>query len=228
MEIRTRLRRLIPKRETLVANRWLRWLTPWLGHPALWHWSRRGVALGVALGIFFGLLIPLAQIPVTAAAAIVLRANLPAAAASTLVTNPVTFGPVYFAAYRLGNWLTRAEAPASPPPLALASPVTTTATVAAAANAATTAAAAAVSAMTSDAGSISEVPPATGEIGHSVEEAPGAWRRVMDLGKPLLVGLTVMATMGALATYFGISVIWRWRVMSRRRSRKEGRREASA
>lgn len=234
MEIRTRLRRLIPKRETLVANRWLRWLTPWLGHPALWHWSRRGVALGVALGIFFGLLIPLAQIPVTAAAAIVLRANLPAAAASTLVTNPVTFGPVYFAAYRLGNWLTGAEAPASSPPLALASPVTTTATVAAAANAATTAAAAAVSAMTTDAGSASAVPlgstvtGATGEIVPSVEEARGAWRRVMDLGKPLLVGLTVMATMGALATYFGISVIWRWRVMSRRRSRKEGRREASA
>ncbi|WP_425305762.1 DUF2062 domain-containing protein [Aromatoleum bremense] len=57
---------------------------------------------------------------------------------------------------------------------------------------------------------------------------PGAWRRVIDLGKPLLVGLTVMATMAALTTYFGISVIWRWRVMSRRRSRKGGRREADA
>jgi uncharacterized protein (DUF2062 family) len=28
------------------------------------------------------------------------------AAASTLVTNPVTFGPVYFAAYKLGSWIT--------------------------------------------------------------------------------------------------------------------------
>jgi uncharacterized protein (DUF2062 family) len=101
-----RLRRLLPTREKLEANRWLRWMAPWLGDPRLWQWSRRGVALGVALGIFFGLLIPLAQIPLTAAAAIILRANLPVAAASTLVTNPVTFGPVYFAAYKLGSWIT--------------------------------------------------------------------------------------------------------------------------
>ncbi|MCW5594669.1 MAG: DUF2062 domain-containing protein [Rhodocyclaceae bacterium] len=101
-----RWRRLIPNRETLMASRWLRWLAPWLGHPKLWHWSRRGVALGVALGVFFGLLIPLAQIPVTAAAAIVLRANLPAAAASTLITNPVTFAPLYYGAYRMGTWVT--------------------------------------------------------------------------------------------------------------------------
>ena len=81
-----RLRGWIPTREQLLANRWLRWLSPWLGHPRLWLWSRRGVALGVALGVFFGLLIPLAQIPLSAAAAVVLRANLPAAAASTLVS----------------------------------------------------------------------------------------------------------------------------------------------
>ena len=101
-----RLHKLLPTREKLEASRWLRWLAPWLGHPRLWQWSRRGVALGVALGIFFGLLIPLAQIPLTAVAAIILRANLPAAAASTLVTNPVTFGPVYYAAYHLGSWIT--------------------------------------------------------------------------------------------------------------------------
>lgn len=104
-------RRLIPSREALLANRWLGWLVPWLGHPKLWHWSRRGVALGVALGVFFGLLIPLAQIPITAAAAIVLRANLPAAAASTLISNPVTFAPLYYAAYRLGAWVTGESMP---------------------------------------------------------------------------------------------------------------------
>lgn len=70
-------RRFIPTQESLMNNRWLKWLTPWLAHPKLWHWSRRGVALGVALGVFFGLLIPIAQIPITAAAAVILRANLP-------------------------------------------------------------------------------------------------------------------------------------------------------
>lgn len=105
-----RLRRLIPKREHLQHSRWLRWLGPWLHHPRLWHWSRRGVATGVALGVFFGLLVPIAQIPLSAAAAVLLRANVPAAAASTLVTNPVTFGPIYYAAYQLGTWVTGQEA----------------------------------------------------------------------------------------------------------------------
>lgn len=102
---------LIPSREVLLNNRWLRWLAPWLGHPKLWHWSRRGVALGVSLGVFFGLLIPLAQIPVTVVAAIVLRANLPAAAASTLISNPVTFAPLYYTAYQLGAWVTGESTP---------------------------------------------------------------------------------------------------------------------
>lgn len=111
MNWRDRLRRLIPSRNKLQASRWLAWLAPWLGHPKLWHWSRRGVALGVGIGVFFGLLIPLAQIPAAAAAAIVLRANLPVAAASTLVTNPVTFGPIYYGAYRLGAWMTGEDSP---------------------------------------------------------------------------------------------------------------------
>jgi len=108
-----RLRALAPSREQLEANPWLRRLAPYLADPKLWHWSRRGVALGVGVGVFFGLLIPLAQIPAAAAAAIVLRANLPVAAASTLVTNPVTFGPIYYGAYRLGAWMTGED---SPPP----------------------------------------------------------------------------------------------------------------
>jgi uncharacterized protein len=96
-----RLRNWLPGAEAIRASRWLRWLGPALHHPRLWHVSRRGVALGMALGFFFGLLIPLAQIPLSAAAAVALRANVPAAVASTLVTNPVTFAPIYYAAWRV-------------------------------------------------------------------------------------------------------------------------------
>jgi uncharacterized protein (DUF2062 family) len=113
-----RWRALIPTREQIGNNRWLRWLAPYLGHPKLWHWSRRGVALGVGIGVFFGLLIPIAQIPFAAAAAVILRANLPAAAASTLVTNPITFAPVYFAAYKIGAWVTGEKLDPSAPPRA--------------------------------------------------------------------------------------------------------------
>lgn len=112
MTLRERLRALTPTRQQIYANRWLAWLTPWLNHPKLWHWSRRGVALGVALGVFFGLLIPIAQIPLSVGTAVLLRANVPAAAVSTLVTNPLTFGPIYYGAYRLGAWVTGDVTPA--------------------------------------------------------------------------------------------------------------------
>ena len=95
-------KRFLPDPDRL-GNTWgLRWLGPALKHPRLWHVSRRGIAVGLALGIFFGLLIPIAQIPFSATFAVLLRANVPTAVASTLVTNPVTFGPIYYLAYQVG------------------------------------------------------------------------------------------------------------------------------
>ncbi|MEW5893893.1 MAG: DUF2062 domain-containing protein [Pseudomonadota bacterium] len=99
------MRRYIPTRDEISRIRWLRWLGPHLAHPRLWHFSRRGVAIGVGLGVFFGLLIPIAQIPFAAGTAVLLRANVPAAVGSTLVTNPVTFAPVYLFAHHLGATL---------------------------------------------------------------------------------------------------------------------------
>ncbi|EXI73763.1 MAG TPA: DUF2062 domain-containing protein [Candidatus Accumulibacter phosphatis] len=105
-----RLRALAPTREQLEANPWLRGLAPYLANPKLWHWSRRGVAMGVAIGLFIGFLIPVAQILLAAAAAVFLRANVPVAAAGTLVTNPLTVPPIYYAAYHLGAWATGTSA----------------------------------------------------------------------------------------------------------------------
>ena len=102
-EGRGRWRDWLPSAQALQHNRWLRWIGPALHHPRLWHLNRRGVALGLALGLFFGLLIPIAQIPLAGGAAVLLRANVPMAVASTLVTNPLTFGPVYYAAWRTGS-----------------------------------------------------------------------------------------------------------------------------
>lgn len=113
------LRRWLPDRQRILDNRWLRWLGPSLLHPRLWHFSRRGVAIGVALGVFFGLLVPVAQIPLAAALAVMLRANVPAAVASTLVTNPVTFAPIYLLAYRFGAALLGEQVPAAPAHLPL-------------------------------------------------------------------------------------------------------------
>lgn len=114
MGLIARLRSLIPCREQIHNNPRLVWLRPWLKEPKLWHGSRRGVAMGVALGVFFGLLIPVAQIPASVAAAVVMRAHIPAAIASTLVSNPVTFGPIYYGAYQLGLVMTGAKKTAHP------------------------------------------------------------------------------------------------------------------
>lgn len=80
-----------------------RW-APRLRDPRLWRGTRRGVALGAAVGVFFAFITPVAQIPCAVAASVALRAYIPVAAASTFVTNPLTFAPIYYLAYHTGGW----------------------------------------------------------------------------------------------------------------------------
>lgn len=105
------LRRWLPSPERIRQVRVLAWLGPSLHHPRLWHVSREGIALGLALGVFFGLLIPFGQIPAACALAIALRANLPMAAVGTLITNPFTFAPIYYCAWRIGTQLLGVDMP---------------------------------------------------------------------------------------------------------------------
>ena len=174
MSLLERLRARIPTREQISRNRWLVWLGPWLHQPKLWHWSRRGVAKGVAMGVFFGLLIPVAQIPLSVGAAMLLRANVPAAVASTLVSNPLTFAPIYYGAYRLGVWVTGQKAQ----------------------------------------------PQDIEVIGtQEIENTLSLWQRIAALGKPLVVGLCITAVLMGLLSYGLISLVWRWRTVSKRRGR---------
>ena len=106
------LERFLPTRDAITQSRLLRWLGPRIHDPLLWHVNRRSVARGVALGVFFGLMIPIAQIPAAAIASLLLRGNLLIAAASTLVSNPLTYGPLYYFAYRLGAGVIGARTPA--------------------------------------------------------------------------------------------------------------------
>lgn len=99
------LKRMIPDKDQIVAHPWMQRLGPRLLDPRLWVFSRRGVAIGAALGVFFGFLIPVAQIPFTAAMAVVMRANIPAAAAGTLITNPLTFAPIMISAHTILTYL---------------------------------------------------------------------------------------------------------------------------
>jgi hypothetical protein len=66
--------------------------------------TRRSVPRGVALGLFVGVIIPFMHTAIAAVLAIPLRANVAIAAAFTLVINPLTIPPMYYAAYRIGSW----------------------------------------------------------------------------------------------------------------------------
>lgn len=185
--MKTRLKKLLPTRDSLHGNRWLRWLGPALHHPRLWHMSRKGIALGVAVGMFFGLLIPVAQIPFSAALAVVLRANLPVAVASTLVTNPVTFGPVYFGAYQLGKWILLEPTPSEEEVAQLLAQQT--------------------------------APVADSDDLGLWERVQVAWQQLGAVGKPLLLGLAILATLTGFSAYFLISGLWALKIRWSRRRR---------
>jgi uncharacterized protein (DUF2062 family) len=108
---RTRVFKWLPTSESIRENRFLKPFGHYLHHHFLWQFNRRSVAGGLAVGLFFGILVPFAQILLAAVAAVILRVNLPVAAFSTLITNPFTFPAVYYVAYRLGELLTGGKAP---------------------------------------------------------------------------------------------------------------------
>ncbi len=72
----------------------------------LWLFKRHNVALGAAIGVAAGLAIPFAQIPLSAALSVFFRAHIGIAAFSTFVTNPLTTPPIYYLAYRFGEYST--------------------------------------------------------------------------------------------------------------------------
>jgi len=186
-----KLKQLLPTPETLRNNRWLSWMGPVLNHPRLWHFSRKGIAMGLALGIFFGLLIPVAQIPFSATVAVLLRANLPMAVASTLVTNPVTFGPVYYGAYRLGKWVLGEDDVSEDQALAILEKA-------------------------------EAAPTEAKGWGNRIT----AWLTYLGtVGKPLVIGLAIVATASGLAIYFLTSALWvlktRWTRNRRLRDREQ-------
>ena len=117
------LGRFLPSHDTIKHSRLLRWLGPRVHDPLLWHFNRRAVARGVAVGAFFGLMIPVAQIPAAAIASLLLRGNLLIAAASTLVSNPLTYGPLYYFAYQLGAGMIGHRTPADLTPDDVEAPV---------------------------------------------------------------------------------------------------------
>lgn len=101
------LKEAIPNRESLAKYRLLRRFAPHFVSRELWRLTRRSVPRGVAIGIFAGLvvLVPGFQIVVAVMLCMLIRANIPAAAAATFVNTPVTTPPLVYACYLVGQWI---------------------------------------------------------------------------------------------------------------------------
>lgn len=100
-------RKFAIKRENL-RGRW--WLAPFehlMHEPHLWVIRRRNVVPAFALGLFIAYLPFPGHILTACLLAILLRVNMPVAALTTLVGNPITFGPMFYVAYEVGRRLLR-------------------------------------------------------------------------------------------------------------------------
>jgi len=97
-----RFRKHLPSRDALAAHPWLRPVAGRLLDPQLWRLQHEAVARGVAVGIFWAFVIPVGQVVVAAAHCSWWRANVPVAAAMTMLTNPLTIGFWLWLAYQLG------------------------------------------------------------------------------------------------------------------------------
>ncbi|QNA86837.1 DUF2062 domain-containing protein [Sphingomonas sp. So64.6b] len=98
------------------SNRFLKPVAHRVLRPELWRFTRRSVPRGVALGMVTGILAPVAQVALSAVLALPFRANIPAAALTTFITNPFTTPPLWVAAYWIGRSVLRLDAhvPGSP------------------------------------------------------------------------------------------------------------------
>lgn len=185
--LRKHVKRYLPDHETIRNHRYLGRLGPRLHHPNLWSLNRRSVAGGVAAGMFAGM-VPGSnpvQFIVAAVLALIFRVNLPLAVAVTLYSNPFTIVPLYYVAFKLGQFVLLQKGDG--------------------------------------------LPPVDMDLsGRSLHEwIPALIDWVATLGRPLLVGLPLLAVLLAVTGYFGMSWAWnsyvRYVWMRRRRKRRTRR-----
>jgi uncharacterized protein len=99
------LRKYLPEPRTIRDHKSLQLFGKLLHDPNLWHLNRRSVALAFANGLFFMWMPVPFQMFFAAAAAIIIRANIPISVVLVWITNPVTMGPMMYFAYKLGAWI---------------------------------------------------------------------------------------------------------------------------
>ena len=99
------LHRYLPTRESMRNHAILRFLGHRLLKTELWNLHYRSVGGAFFIGLSCAFLPIPTQMLVAASMAIIGRCNIPLSVGVTWVTNPLTMGPMFFFAYKLGAWL---------------------------------------------------------------------------------------------------------------------------
>lgn len=76
-----------------------------LHDPVYWSTDAKPMAIGISAGLLWAFWIPVGQILAACFLALWLRGNLPAAAAATFVSNPLTIAPLSYLAHQIGTAL---------------------------------------------------------------------------------------------------------------------------
>ncbi|MEY4756095.1 MAG: hypothetical protein RJA34_993 [Pseudomonadota bacterium] len=97
------MRTLLTQRQEWASHPWLQPVAHRLLDPMLWRLQHESVARGVAVGIFWAFVIPFAQMVVAVMHCTWWRANIPVAAAMTMMTNPFTIAFWLWLAHQLGS-----------------------------------------------------------------------------------------------------------------------------
>ncbi|NQZ08569.1 MAG: DUF2062 domain-containing protein [Algicola sp.] len=99
------IKRFMPDPQTIRDNKTLKIFGPILDNANLWHLSRRSARGAFAVGLMFAFWPVPFQMLFAAAGAIIFRVNLPLSVALVWITNPFTMPPIFYGAYKVGEWI---------------------------------------------------------------------------------------------------------------------------
>ena len=101
--IKNVIKRFFPKLDTVKEEKILKIFGPAVLQPNLWHINKKSVSRGFAIGAFCAFLPIPGQMILAAFLSITFAANIPIALVLTWITNPITFTPIFYFAYKIGK-----------------------------------------------------------------------------------------------------------------------------
>ena len=101
--IKNVIKRLFPKLDKVKEEKILKIFGPAVLQPNLWHINKKSVSRGFAIGAFCAFLPIPGQMIIAAFLSITFAANITIAVILTWITNPITYAPIFYFAYKVGK-----------------------------------------------------------------------------------------------------------------------------